>query len=471
MTELAEVKADSLAGEAPFEDRTPSETEAEVPAAEDDALSAAEEKPPLDLAKIKAILAGNYGARMRMWLNICAGCGLCADSCFFFLAHDRDPRLSPAYKVISTLGALYKRKGEVDREFLERVYEVVWGQCSMCRRCSQFCPFGIDMAAMFSAARAVCNSQGILPAGLAVTKRNIMETGNQMAMSTEDWIDTCEWMAEEYGDEIAGLEIPVDKPGVKYMYTVNPREPKFYPQDLGMMAQILHVAGEIWTVPSKGWDCTNLAMFAGDAAVAAIPVRAMYDMAQKLGVEQILMTECGHAYRSGAFEGPYWLGLPGGRPPLPVKHAVQLFWEYLVRDGRIRIDPEKKVDEPVTIQDPCNQSRSGGLQEMMRDLARALCTDFREMKPNREYNHCCGGGGGFIPMGPEFRPQRIKSGRVKADQIKATGAKIVIASCHNCFDQLNDLSREYDLGVKVVSFKDLIVESMIIPDRFKPEDE
>ena len=425
---------------------------------------------PIDTGKIKNILETNLGSRMRSWLNICTRCGLCAESCFFYLAHDKDPKLSPVYKVKTTVGEMFKRKGKVDRAFLEKAKEVLWGQCTVCRRCSQFCPFGIDMATMISVGRAVCTSQEILPPRLNETRLNIIKTGNQMAMSNDDFAEACSWMAEEYQEELKGLEIPLDKAGVKYMYTVNPREPMYYPQDIGMMAMILNVAEESWTVPSTGWDCTNLAMFCGDKATAAIPVRNMYNKAHELGVEQILMTECGHAYRSGAFEGPYFMDLPSGRPPLPVKHAVQLFWEYIVRDGRIKIDPAKKYKGPVTLQDPCNQSRNAGLWVMLRDLANALCDDFRDMEPNRAYNHCCGGGGGFIPMGPEYRERRMKSGKVKADQIKETGAKLIIAPCHNCFDQLNDLSKEYQLGAKVVSFKELIVESMIIPEKFRPEE-
>ena len=96
-----------------------------------------------------------------------------------------------------------------------------------------------------------------------------------------------------------------------------------------------------------------------------------------------------------------------------------------------------------------------------------IAEDFRDMAPNRDHNHCCGGGGGIMPMGPQYKPVRMVSGRVKAEQIKATHAKIVIAPCHNCFDQINDLSEEYDLGVKAVSLKELIVESMIIPERMQ----
>ena len=52
--------------------------------------------------------------------------------------------------------------------------------------------------------------------------------------------------------------------------------------------------------------------------------------------------------------------------------------------------------------------------------------------------------------------------------MRASGAKVVISPCHNCYDQLRDLSKEYELGIKVVSFKELITESMVIPDKFKP---
>ncbi len=76
-----------------------------------------------------------------------------------------------------------------------------------------------------------------------------------------------------------------------------------------------------------------------------------------------------------------------------------------------------------------------------------------------------------MPMGSDNKPQRMASGRIKAEQIRATGAKIVIAPCHNCFDQVKDLNEEYELDVKVVSLKEIICEMMIIPEKFKLEQE
>ncbi len=149
---------------------------------------------------------------------------------------------------------------------------------------------------------------------------------------------------------------------------------------------------------------------------------------------------------------------------------MQVFYEY-IRDGKIKLDPTKKIKEPVTYQDPCNISRSGGLWEEARYLMNELCEDFRDMAPNRVYNHCCGGGGGYIPMGPSYKKRRLKSGKVKADQIRETGAKILVVPCHNCYDQINDLNKEYDLGIKVVHFKTIIPQVWDLPDHLKPKEE
>lgn len=425
---------------------------------------------PVDTNRIKQILDANDSARIKTWLSVCSRCGLCAESCFFYLANNKDPRMSPAYKVKNTLGEMYRRKGEVDREFLKKCYDIIWGECTTCKRCSLFCPFGIDIATMISTARTVCQSQGVVPEGLARTSANYRDTGNQMAMATEDWLDTCNWMEEETGEEIRGLTIPMDKQGAKYMYTVNAREPMYYPQDIAMAAKIFTVAEEDWTMPSIGWDCTNLAMFAGERPLAGQIVKTMYQKAVELGVEKILITECGHAFRSAAFEGPYLAGYQNGKPPVEIVHSVRLFYEYL-RDGRIKIDPDKMLTEPVTYQDPCNVSRNGGLWEEAREIMKFIAKDFRDMTPNRDYNHCCGGGGGYIPMGPEFKKRRMISGKVKADQIKATGAKIVIAPCHNCYDQVRDLNKEYDLGIKVLTFKEILCEIMVIPEKYQPVEE
>jgi Fe-S oxidoreductase len=188
------------------------------------------------------------------------------------LSSGKDPQMIPAHKV-RFLKEILKKKGKVDRDFLQKVYHTVYHECNMCRRCTMYCPFGIDIALMISLLRSLLLSQAIVPEGLLTTVKNYNEFGNQMAISKEDWVDTVEWCEEETADELVGLKIPIDKKGAKILYTVNAREPKFYPQDIMEVAKIFHVAGEDYTLPSEdGWDGTNLAMFCGDAKTARLMV-------------------------------------------------------------------------------------------------------------------------------------------------------------------------------------------------------
>jgi Fe-S oxidoreductase len=244
-----------------------------------------------DGLKLKTVLGAQNHARMQMWVEICTRCGMCADSCLFYLANGRRPELAPAYKV-APLRKLYRTGGEATRELLEEMFQRSFAECTACRRCSQYCPFGIDMATMVAVQRAMLFGQGMTPEGLARACENYRATGNQMAVSEEDWVETCTWMEEETAVEMPGLTIPMDKKGARILYTVNAREPKFYPQDIAMAAKVFTLVGEDWTMCSKpGWDDTNLAMFAGDGKTMAMCAKNTYDRAEELGVEAIVITE------------------------------------------------------------------------------------------------------------------------------------------------------------------------------------
>jgi Fe-S oxidoreductase len=245
----------------------------------------------VDSGTIMSILNGALGARMKLWLKSCYHCGLCADSCFFYLAHGKDPKYMPSYKVIKTLGEISKRKGKVSRQFLEEAADIVFGNCTGCRRCSMYCPFGIDIGVMLGTVRAICAAYDLSPEALLIATKNYEEFDNQMAVSEGEWIDTCQWMEGETAEELPGLTIPMDKKGAKILYTINAREAKFYPQDIAQAAMIFHVAGEDWTMSAKGWDVTNLAMFAGKMKTAAEHVKSTYDAAMELEVKQIVITE------------------------------------------------------------------------------------------------------------------------------------------------------------------------------------
>jgi Fe-S oxidoreductase len=126
--------------------------------------------------------------------------------------------------------------------------------------------------------------------------------------------------------------------------------------------------------------------------------------------------------------------------------------------GKIPLKAEK-IKEKVTYHDPCNIARSGKIIEEPRELLRAICDDFVEMTPNRTENYCCGGGGGTVSI-DEIRDFRTKlMGKRKADQIRATGAEIVVSPCANCKKQLKEVCEDNDLAdVQVVGLHDLLLK-------------
>jgi Fe-S oxidoreductase len=283
---------------------------------------------------------------------------------------------------------------------------------------------------------------------------------NQMWVKEDEWIDSLQWQEEEAQDEIPTLRIPLEKEGADIMYSIIAPEPKFRAQLIYQAAVIMDQAGVNWTVPATtGWDNSDMAMFTGDLEVMGRVKRAHFETAQRLRVKKIVMGECGHAFRSVYDVGNRWLGWKW--PPIPVIHAVQFFYE-LLREGKIRV--AKKFDEVVTIQDPCNIIRGRGLHKMLRYVAKAFCKEVVEMQPYGEHNFCCGAGGGVINCGPPWKMKRVLGSKVKGEQLAATGAKTVIAPCHNCHGGIEDTVNHYELGMHLKFLGDIIYECMEKPE-------
>ena len=139
---------------------------------------------------------------------------------------------------------------------------------------------------------------------------------------------------------------------------------------------------------------------------------------------------------------------------------IELVADYISR-GRITLDPSLNP-KPVTLHDPCNLVRLGGVIEDQRYILKKSVADFVEMTPNRQKNYCCGGGGGQLAMS-RFARRRIEAGRIKAEQIRRTGAEIVVAPCHNCIDQLTELNKEYKLGVEAKTVVEMVGNALVFP--------
>ncbi|MCK5376886.1 MAG: response regulator, partial [Acidobacteria bacterium] len=283
----------------------------------------------------------------------------------------------------------------------------------------------------------------------------------------EDYIDTLEWMSEELEEDLGHnrAAIPVEKANAKVMYCINPREVKYDPRTIKEAALIFWAAGEDWTMPAEGWDNTNFGLFSGDDGLGGVSAIREYEKARELGVEKIVISECGHGFRSTRCEGVNWAG---EQQAFPMESSVMTMMSY-IKKGKIKVDPTRNP-ERMTFHDSCNNARSCGFFEEPRELLKLVSTEFVEMTPNRAENYCCTGGGGAMSMS-EYTPQRLESAKVKADQIAATGAKIVVTSCHNCVDGLNDLIKHYKLDCEVKQLVNLVANALVIEKLEKPAEE
>jgi Fe-S oxidoreductase len=283
----------------------------------------------------------------------------------------------------------------------------------------------------------------------------------------DDYVDTVQFIEEELRMEIKNARIPLDKAGAEFMYAPHSHEVTFKTHLLANMAKILNVAGVSWTMPSEdGWENTNQAMHAGYYETMGMIEKKHFEAAFRLKVKKILAGECGHAFRAAVYDGTRWLSWKN--PPVTYISAVQFFYE-LIRDGKIKV--AKKIQEPVTLQEPCSFVRNRGLGDMLRYVIKATCEDFIDVKPNYEHNYCCCAGGGVINYGPPWKFVRMEGGRTKIKQLKDTGARIVIAPCHSCHKTIEEMSDFYKLGWHVLFANELLVKTMEIPEGIKATQE
>ena len=409
---------------------------------------------------VQAVLKGETGARLAAYNEICMRCGLCSEACHFYLSHDGDPSYSPVGKVQQTMAVLLKKKGRVSPDFIYGMAQIAYTECNLCRRCVHFCPVGIDTGYIMSTVRRICHKLGVTPQYIQDTAHSHSATFNQMWVKDDEWTDTLQWQEDEARDEFPSLRIPLDKEGADIYYSVIAPEPKFRTQLIYQAAAIMTAAGVDSTMPSEpGWDNSDMCMFTGDFEMMGRLKRRHFESAQKLKVKRIVMGECGHAFRSVYDMGNRWVAWK--MYPVPVIHSIEFFWE-LMKQGKIKL--AKKYPGPVTVHDPCNVVRGRGHHEKLRELVRFLVDGpIIETASNREHNICCTAGGGVINCGPPFKNVRLAGSKAKAEELKATGVKTIVAPCHNCHGGLEDTVHRYKLGMDIKFLGDIIYECMEKP--------
>lgn len=424
---------------------------------------------PEKAAAALQVLRQRLNRSLEASLDVCVRCGLCAESCHYYRA-DPKPEYVPAYRAeqlrkvyraladpVSQVAPGWTGAAALDEGMVEKLLLSAYGSCTMCGRCVLNCPMGVDTRQIIRTVRAMLTAIDMTPAGLKATVDVHVQTGNNMGVSAEDYVETVQWMEEELQAELddTSLKIPFDKKHARVVYTFNPREVKYFPYLIQAAAKIFNAAGEDWTLSTESWDATNYALFNGDDATAKQLAGNLERAVNHLGADVLVMAECGHGYRSQRWEAENWLGHGYN---FRVMSFVELQAQYIY-EKRFRLDPAAN-SKRVTFHDPCNQARNGGIVAEPRYVLRHVATDFVDMTPHGAENFCCGGGGGMLSM-TEFAKERMAAASVKAKQIEDTGAEIVATSCHNCLDQLDEIRRHYKLKVKIQNLSELTSAAIV----------
>ena len=421
----------------------------------------------------------NYRLALDHYIRVTTRCARCAVSCPIYNA-THDPRDIPCYRS-ELLLSIYRRhftvSGILRARLLgdpgltdEKIQELAdsFYNCTACRRCHFECPMGIDHALITHLGRYILSEIGIAPRALVVSTREqlIGATGNTSAIPVPALIDTLEFLTEDIQDE-KGIHVPfpVDQEGAEYIFFTAVSDYMMEADTLKGIATVMKATGDSWTIGTGYYDGINYGLFYSDQ-VMEHALQKMQAEAKRLKAKKILMGECGHASRTAKYFYPTFCG---GKKAIPVISILE-YTQQALKEGRIKLDP-KIVTERVTYHDPCNFARTGWIINQPREVLKAFCPDYAEMAPNGRSNLCCGGGGGTVSI-DEIRPYRTTvGGRLKAEQIRRTGAQYCVAPCANCKKQLRELMEDQGVECEVLGLHDLIYKAIILPPEPKPEGE
>jgi Fe-S oxidoreductase len=406
--------------------------------------------------KFLTLNSGNLAA----YLEACVHCGQCATACHFYEVTG-DPKYTPAYKLFPMARAHRRTKWpwrwfgqpQVTEEELQEWEELLFDSCTMCGRCTQVCPMGIDIASIVAASRQAFAAAGRGPKDLFEAAENVREKGSPLGVTPKVFDGRVEWLEDDYE-----VDLPIDKKGADVLLTVSSIELMKYPKSIVAMARLLNQASVNWTFSSTGYEATNFGFLAGKTDLAKLAITRMVDAAEELGVTTMVIPECGHAYGVLRWSGANILGRP---LPFQVMHITEALAQ-LKREGRLKF---KKHSGSITYHDPCQISRRGGATEEARYLLEDMASDFREMTPTGNFNWCCGGGGGVQAM-ERAADLRHKVFQIKMKQVEDTGADMMISACANCRLTMDDSKDYWKWDRELESLVELLADNLIEDEEF-----
>ena len=423
-----------------------------------------------EVAKAKmGDLLGKYRS-FQVFLDSCVKCGACTDKCHYFLG-TADPKNMPVarqdllrkvYRRYFTFAGRYfpKLVGATDltTEVLEDWYNY-YHQCSECRRCSVYCPYGIDTAEITMAANEIMDSIGV---GSKYNNEIIgknLTIGNNLGLPLRALADTLEGLEEEVEEDV-GIKVrfPLDVKGAEVLLITPSADFFAEPHIDGLIGygKVFHQAGVSWTMSSYASEAANFSMFIGSYSNMRKAAMRIRDAALDLGVKRIIVGECGHAWRVAY---SFWNTLIGPfdflDPRYPTPQHICEFTYDLIQRGALNLDKEANDHNIVTYHDSCNVARASRMGDMPggqfiipREVIKAVVNHYHDMAPETvgEGTFCCGGGGGLLT--DDLIEVRVKGAMPRMQALKHVvdehDVNFLAAICAICKSQFTKVLPYYD---------------------------
>ena len=435
-----------------------------------------------------AELLGTYRS-LPVFLDSCVKCGACTDKCHYYLGTG-DPKNMPVarqdllrnvYRRYFTLAGrlVPKLVGAVNltEEVIEDWYRY-YHQCSECRRCSVYCPFGIDTAEITMAGREILASVGVGQKYSNEIIAKVHKIGNNLGLPEPALANTLEGLEEDVEEDTGvPVKFPLNQAGADVLLVTPSADFFAEPHVDGLIgyAKVFHQSGIRWTLSSYASEAANFGIFIGNYENMQKVAERIRQAALELGVKRIVVGECGHAWRVAY---SYWNTLIGPFDFLdsnyPVPQHICEFTDDLLQQGTLHLSSEANDDKVVTFHDSCNVSRGsrmgsepGGQFTIPRRLIRSACNQFVDMAPETTHEHtfCCGGGGGLLT--DDLVELRVKGAlpRVSALQrvIEDDGVTHMAAICAICKSQFSKVLPYYGLGMDmIVSVHQLVGDALVL---------
>lgn len=410
----------------------------------------------------------SYGLVLDQFSRSAAKCGMCATQCPVYQATGAaaDVPCARSELLLKVYRRHFTAEGRLSARLLgtppitDADVDAMWEacyRCTACRRCNVSCPMGLDHGLVTHLARYLLSEIGLVPKALVVSVREQLQgkTGNTSGIPVGALRDTVEFLEDELKEKFGfEVKLPMDQEGAEYVFFPAVSDYLLEPDVLMGQAAVFHATGDRWTIGTGNYDGINYGLFYNDRHLEDIIRRETAEV-RRLKAKKILVGECGHASRSAKAFQPVYADAQG---PIEVVNLLE-YTDRVIQQGRLKLDPGA-VPERVTYHDPCNYARTGWIVDQPRRIIRSFIKDFVEMTPGGRENYCCGGGGGTVSIDEVRKFRTGVAGKRKAEQLRATGARYVIAPCANCKKQLKEVIEDHKLEMEVIGLHDLILRAI-----------